>query len=71
MLSTLRNAKALRDPVGKVVDSDNGPELRSRALVRILKKNEQVGSMARMASVADNVAIESFHSLLPENIVNI
>jgi putative transposase len=38
--------------------------------VRVLKNNELVGSMGRVASAADNAAIESAHSLLPKNVLN-
>jgi transposase InsO family protein len=35
-----------------------------------LKNNELVGSVGRVASAADNAAIESFHSLLKKNVLN-
>ena len=38
--------------------------------MRVLKNNELVGSMGRVASAADNAAIESFHSLLQKNVLN-
>jgi transposase InsO family protein len=69
-VSALRNAIALRDPVGTVVHSDRGSQFRSRAFVRVLKNNELAGSMGRVASAADNAAIESFHSLLQKNVLN-
>jgi transposase InsO family protein len=69
-VSALRNAIALRDPVATVVHSDRGSQFRSRAFVRVLKNNELVGSMGRVASAADNAAIESFHSLLQKNVLN-
>ena len=69
-VSALRNAIALRDPVKTVVHSDRGSQFRSRAFVRVLKNNELAGSMGRVASAADNAAIESFHSLLQKNVLN-
>jgi putative transposase len=36
----------------------------------VLKNNGLVGSMGRVASAADNAAIESFHSLLQKNVLN-
>ena len=69
-VSALRNAIALREPVKTVVHSDRGSQFRSRAFVRVLKNNELAGSMGRVASAADNAAIESFHSLLQKNVLN-
>lgn len=69
-VSALRNAIALRDPVKTVVHSDRGSQFRSRAFVRVLKNNELVGSMGRVAPAADNAAIKSFHSLLQKNVLN-
>ncbi len=69
-VSALRNAIALRGPVGTKVHSDRGSQFRSRAFVRVLKNNELLGSMGRVASAADNAAIESFHSLLQKNVLN-
>ena len=69
-VSALRNAIALREPAGTIVHSDRGSQFRSRAFVRVLKNNELVGSMGRVASAADNAAIESFHSLLQKNVLN-
>ena len=36
----------------------------------VLKNNGLVGSMGRVASAADNAAIESFHSLLQKNVLD-
>ncbi len=69
-VSALRNAIALRRPSGTVVHSDRGSQFRSNAFVRVLKNNGLFGSMGRVASAADNAAIESFHSLLQNNVLN-
>lgn len=69
-VSALRNAIALRRPVGTTVHSDRGSQFRSRAFVSTLKNNGLVGSMGRVASAADNAAIESFHALLQKNVLN-
>jgi len=36
----------------------------------VLKNNGLIDSMGRVASAADNAAIESFHSLLQKNVLN-
>jgi putative transposase len=69
-VSALRNAIALRSPVNTTVHSDRGSQFRSRAFVGVLKDHGLVGSMGRVASAADNAAIESFHSLLQKNVLN-
>jgi putative transposase len=69
-VSALRNAIALRSPAGTVVHSDRGGQFRFHAIVRVLKHNGLFGSMGRIASAADNAAIESFHSLLQNNVLN-
>jgi len=69
-VSALSNAIALRSPAGTKVHSDRGSQFRSRKFVMVLKNNGLVGSMGRVASAADNAAIESFHSLLQKNVLN-
>jgi transposase InsO family protein len=69
-VSALRNAIALRQPEGTVVHSDRGSQFRSRKFALILVNNGLTGSMGRVASAADNAAIESFHSLLQNNVLN-
>jgi transposase InsO family protein len=43
---------------------------RSRAFVRVLENNDLTGNTERVASAADNAAIELFHSLLRKNVLN-
>jgi transposase InsO family protein len=69
-VSALSNAIALRDPAGTKVHSDRGSQFRSRKFVMVLKNNGLIGSMGRVASAADNAAIESFHALLQKNVLN-
>jgi putative transposase len=69
-VSALSNAIALRDPTGTKVHSDRGSQYRSRKFVMVMKNNGLIGSMGRVASAADNAAIELFHSLLQKNVLD-
>lgn len=69
-VSALRNAISLRSPQGTIVHSDRGGQFRAKSFVRMLKNNGLHGSMGRVASAADNAAIESFHSLLQNNVLD-
>ena len=69
-VSALRNAIALRCCEGTIVHVDRGSQFRSRKFALVLKNNNLVGSMGRVASAADNAAIESFHALLQKNVLN-
>lgn len=55
---------------GLVVHSDRGSQFRSKAYTRLLRSHHLVGSMGRVASAADNAAMESFFSLLQVNVLN-
>jgi putative transposase len=66
----LRNAIALRQPVGTIVHSDRGSQFRSRAFVRTLAANGLVGSMGRVGACGDNAAMESFFALLQKNVLD-
>ena len=55
---------------GLVVHSDRGSQFRSKAFTRLLRDHHLVGSMGRVASAADNAAMESFFSLLQVNVLN-
>lgn len=69
--SALRSAIARRRPTGAVVvHADRGGQFRSRAFQAVLKANGLVGSMGRVASAADNAAMESFYALLQKNVFN-
>jgi putative transposase len=69
-VSALRNAVALRDPIGTVVHSDRGSQFRSNAFVSTLKSHGLVGSMGRVGACGDNAAMESFFSLLQKNVLD-
>lgn len=45
-------------------------QFRSKAFVRVLRNNGLVGSMGRVASAGDNAAMESFNSLLQNNVLD-
>jgi transposase InsO family protein len=68
--AALRNAIALRRPVGTTVHSDRGSQFRSKKVIRILKNNGLYGSMGRVGSSGDNAAMESFFSLLQKNVLD-
>jgi transposase InsO family protein len=69
-VSALRNAIALRDPVGTIVHSDRGSQFRSRKFVSALHGADLVGSMGRVGAAGDNAAMESFFALLQKNVLN-
>jgi transposase InsO family protein len=69
-VNALRNAVALRGPVGVVVHSDRGSQFRSHAYVRALRDARLRGSMGRVGTCADNAAMESFFALLQKNVLN-
>ena len=69
--ASLRHALARRSPTEAViVHSDRGGPFRSRSFQRMLSMNGLRGSMGRVASAADNAAMESFHSLLQKNVLD-
>ena len=55
---------------GCVVHADRGSQFRSRTYVAALGKQRLKGSMGRVASSADNAAMESFFALLQKNVLN-
>ncbi|WP_429462712.1 IS3 family transposase [Microbacterium sp. ZKA21] len=69
-VAALRNAVALRDPVGTTLHSDRGSQFRSRKFVELLRQSGITGSMGRVGACADNAAMESFFSLLQKNVLN-
>ena len=68
--AALRNAVALREPVGTIVHSDRGIQFRSNVFVKTLKNAELRGSMGRVGACGDNAAMESFFSLLQKNVLD-
>jgi transposase InsO family protein len=70
-VSALRAAIARRQPDGVViVHADRGSQFRARAFRAVLVAAGLRGSMGRVASAADNAAMESFWSLLQKNVLN-
>ena len=70
-VNALNNTVAMRgDVAGCVVHSDRGSQFRSRKFLRALTRHRLVGSMGRVASCADNAAIESFFALLQKNVLD-
>jgi transposase InsO family protein len=70
-VSALRSAIARREPDGTViVHSDRGGQFRARSFRTVLTGAGLRGSMGRVASAADNAAMESFHSLLQKNVLD-
>lgn len=69
--AALNTAIARRQPSGAtIVHSDRGGQFRSRAYRRVLERHQLAGSMGRVASAADNAAMESFFSLLQKNVLD-
>jgi transposase InsO family protein len=69
-LSVLHSAIILRRPKGTICHSDRESQFRSGAFTRTLKNNGLRGSMGRVAAAGDNARIESFHSLLQNNVLD-
>ena len=69
-VAALRNAVALRDPLGTTVHSDRGSQFRSNAYVAALKHHKLVGSMGRVGACGDNAAMESFFPRLQKNVLD-
>lgn len=55
---------------GCVVHSDRGSQFRSRKFLAELHRHDMVGSMGQVASAGDNAAMESFFSLLQNNVLD-
>ena len=68
--AALRNAIALREHDGTICHSDRGSQFRSRDFVLMLKNNGLFGSMGTVAAAGDNARMESFHSLLQNNVLD-
>ena len=62
--------RGLGEVTGCVVHADRGSQFRARPYVAALHRAGLVGSMGRVASSADNAAMESFFALLQKNVLN-
>lgn len=70
-VAALHNAAARRSGVaGCVLHTDRGSQFRSRKLIAALNRHQMVGSMGRVGAAGDNAAMESFFSLLQNNVLN-
>nr|WP_256503158.1 IS3 family transposase [Pseudonocardia humida] len=69
-VTALGNAVTLRGPAATVVHSDRGSRFRSHVYQRELHSAGLRGSMGRVGTCADNAAMESFFSLLQNNVLN-
>jgi putative transposase len=69
-VAALANALVTRDVASTIVHSDRGSQFRSNAFVKALRGAELRGSMGRVATCADNAAMESFFSLLQKNVLD-
>lgn len=69
-VSALRMSISRREPEGTVVHSDRGSQFRSKKFVRALASNGLVGSMGRVGACGDNASMESFFSLLQNNVLD-
>jgi putative transposase len=71
-VDALDNAVALRHTTPMtIVHADRGSQFRSHAFVRTLRRHELRGSMGRVATCADNAAMESFYALVQKNVLNL
>ena len=68
--SAMRNAIALREPVGTICHSDRGGQFRAKKTQRLLANNGLVGSMGRSYGAGDNASTESFFALLQKNVLD-
>lgn len=70
-VAALNNAAARREDVaGCILHTDRGSQFRSRKFVRALGRHDMTGSMGRVGAAGDNAAMESFFSLLQNNVLN-
>lgn len=69
-MAAMRNAIALRAPIGTTCHSDRGGQFRAKKVLRLLKNNGLHGSMGRAYGAGDNASMESFFSLLQKNVLD-
>jgi putative transposase len=74
-VTAVNNAVAMRHAAGEtvagcIVHSDRGTQFVSRKLRRALAAHGLLGSMGRVAAAGDNAAMESFFSLLQNNVLD-
>ncbi len=69
-VAAIHNAVVLRDTDGTVRHADGGSQFRCRAFTVTLDELDLNGSMGHVGAAGDNAVIESFFSLLQENVFN-
>lgn len=68
--AAMRNAIALRSPVGTICHSDRGGQFRAKKPQQPLTDHGLVGSMGRSYGAGDKASMESFFALLQKNVLN-
>lgn len=69
----INNAVARRgaaNVAGCVLHSDRGSQFRAKKVIRVLEQHGLIGSMGRVGAAGDNAAMESFYSLLQNNVLD-
>lgn len=69
----INNAVARRgaaNVAGCILHSDRGSQFRARKVTRVLEQHGLIGSMGRVGAAGDNAAMESFYSLLQNNVLD-
>lgn len=69
-VAAMDHAVASRKPAGTTVLCDRGPQFKYRKFVLALTSYGPNRSMGRVRACGDNVAMESFFSLLQKNVLN-
>lgn len=69
-VDALKSAISQRNPQGTLIHGDRGSLFRSKKCVRLIDSAGLQGSTGRLGACADNVAMESFFSLLQKNVLN-
>src|SRR5699024_2864105 len=70
-VNALNSAAARRgDIAGCILHSDRGSQFRSKKMQRTISAHGMVGSMGRVGAAGDNAAMESFFSLLQNNVLD-
>jgi putative transposase len=65
-----RRAATGQSVAGCVLHTDRGSQFRARKLQQALARHRMIGSMGQVGSAGDNAAMESFFSLLQNNVLN-
>ena len=70
-VAALSSAVARRGAVtGCVLHSDRGSQFRSKKMQKAITRHGMLGSMGRVGAAGDNAAMESFFSLLQNNVLD-